>query len=378
MPSSHRVPGPAEFAREICEGTRGVDWDAERVDAAVKALLKCRTAPTSDLAEALDALVQRLESSRLEDHDGIAHVAITAGTLVEYGQSPERLGEALLAKLPGVLRGVRRCADRCFADFPSFESEDDEEKYLEPLWADALAQVDNKPISRSMIRAALDHDRTGAVALAYLEQWTLATVAAVSRSARLRARAAENAELLELTAKLRHSTAGWLYDLFRTETDAPWLVLCPTEMRGFMLRVDGVSSNFNLHETVSDVLIHAGIPGTGNPPDVIAYLRGEIERPSAKSCVGSFNFYDYRAASVDITDGHAVDTDHWVWNEGSTSDVPTWNGEKILIAGPAAYERSWNLSRRFSALPVSATLERELSPEEFRSKLDQLKRSNDK
>jgi len=113
------MSAPAKLAQEICDGTRGVDWDAERVDAAVKALLKCRTAPPSELAEALDALVARLESSQPEDHDGIAHVAITAGTLVEYGQAPERLGEALFAKLPDVLRGARRCADRCLAQFPN-------------------------------------------------------------------------------------------------------------------------------------------------------------------------------------------------------------------------------------------------------------------
>src|SRR6187551_2719916 len=104
------MSAPAKLAQEVCDGTRGVDWDAQRVDVAVKALLKCRTAPPAELAEALDALVERLEASEPEDNDGVAHVAITAGTLVEYGQPPERLGEALLVKLPGLLRGARRCA----------------------------------------------------------------------------------------------------------------------------------------------------------------------------------------------------------------------------------------------------------------------------
>ena len=254
------MPDATKLAREICEATRGINWDAQRAGLAVKALLACRGAPAVELAQALDVLLDRLQSSQPEDGDGVAHVAMTAGTLVEYGQPPERLGEVLFAKLPAVLSGARRCADRCLAEVPSFESEEEEEEYFEPLWAEALAQVDQKPISRAMIRAALQHDRPAATALAYLEQWTLPTVAAVSRSASLRAGVSEHSELLECTSKLRHSTAGWLYDLFRTERDSQWLVLCPKEERGFMIRVDGVSSNFNLHEVVSDVLIRHGIP----------------------------------------------------------------------------------------------------------------------
>jgi len=253
------------------------------------------------------------------------------------------------------------------AEFPNFESDEDEAEYFEPLWADALAEVDNKPITGAMIQAVLEDDRSGAMALAYLKQWTLPTVAAVSRSAGLRARVSEHRELLELTSKLRYSTAGWLYDLFRTERDSEWVVLCPVEKRGFLLRVDGASSNFNLNEIVSDVLISQGIPGTANPPEVIAYLRGDIEKPRVSSVVGSFNFYDYRAVSADVADASAVDTAYWVWNEGSTSDIPTLQGTKVLIVGPPAYQRSWNLGRQFSALPVSATLERELLQSEFQA-----------
>jgi len=366
------MKSPAELAQEICDATRGVDWSGERAGIAVNSLLQYREASPSALAEALDVLIDRLESWQMEDNDGVAHVAITAGSLVERGGSPERLGDVLLTKLPGVLAGARRCADRCFAGFPHFDTPDDEADYLEPLWADALVQVDDRPITEAMIRAALEHDRTGATALAYLQQWTLPTVAAISRSARLLARVSEHHELLALTAPLRHSTAGWLYDLFRTELDAEWLVLCPIEKRGFVLRVNGASSNFNLHEIVSDVLIRQGIQGRRNPPEFIAYLRGEFKEPPVASVVGSFNFYDYRAASADLANANAVNTDYWVWNEGSTSDIPTSQGRKVLLAGPPAYDRSWNPGRRFDALPISAKFDRELSCSEFRATLKRL------
>src|ERR1019366_10263330 len=59
-----------------------------------------RSSPTEELGAALAVLVERLATSRVEDADGVAHVAITAGSLVEAGAPSRPLGESLVACLP--------------------------------------------------------------------------------------------------------------------------------------------------------------------------------------------------------------------------------------------------------------------------------------
>ena len=99
---------------ELCEATRGVDWDAERAQRALDVILATsRVVPGESLDAGLQVLVERLDASHVGDADGVAHVAITGGTLVERGAAAAPLGQVLLRKLPAVLSAARSYADLC-------------------------------------------------------------------------------------------------------------------------------------------------------------------------------------------------------------------------------------------------------------------------
>ncbi|HEX5058075.1 MAG TPA: hypothetical protein VFV99_01890, partial [Kofleriaceae bacterium] len=231
----------------------GIDWDAAAVQADVDRMLEVvKQASASARAEALAVLVERLRRARLDDADGVAHAAISAGTLVEYGAPAEPLANVLLDKLPAVLAAARRYADACLADLPPLGDNEEDDP------ASALVVIDGRGITLDVFRSHLDADRAGAGALHGLNQWALAAIASLTRSRAALVRACANDELRRLARAMADSDAMWLDTLFGVELDARWLVLCPLVERGFRISVDGIASNFELHTLVADTLIAQG------------------------------------------------------------------------------------------------------------------------
>ncbi|HTE49491.1 MAG TPA: hypothetical protein VK698_01375 [Kofleriaceae bacterium] len=357
-----------EIAAELARAVDGVDWDAGRVDDACQQLVRVsRRASAEQLAAALDLLVDRLARARLDDADGVAHVAMSGGTLVERGAPPRRLGEVLLAKIPPVFAAARRFADRCLVAMgPDSEEEDEHAEY------DVVAYVDDRAIPRALFRDQLDADRPGAAALVHLKQWTLPAVASFTRDRELLRRAIGDAELGRAAHALRRSEASWLHALTGAQLDAPWLILFPVLGRGFRVVVDGVVSNFDLHALLAEALVPQGVPGTSNPPDVMAVLRGEASECRRNHVAGSWNLYGWRAAAHDLREPRHVPHALWVWGEGQPRDVADFDGEKTLLIGPAAFERSWNAGRTFSALRARVDLGEELPAGQVREILQRL------
>jgi hypothetical protein len=341
-------------ARELARAVDGVDWDAYEVQRAVEGL-HAHLPPVAGADErdrALGVLVDRLARWRPEHADGTAHVAMGAGVLVEAGASPRRLGEVLLSALPDVLRGARRYADRCLSA-PSAPSEDVD---------DVLVAVDGHAIRRDTYRAHLAADRPGACCLVDLRTWVLPAVAALTRDRELLERAVRDADLTAAAAALRDSPAHWLDLLLGVRLDEAWLVLCPLERRGFRVRLDGVADNRTLHLLLAEELVPRGVPGTRNPPDVVAFCRGGAPWPETSAVLGSWNLYDYRAAPYDLAVPAAVPTATWVWGEGRPTDVPELDGMRTLLVGPQQPWRSWRVGRPFAALGSAVTVEAELGP----------------
>lgn len=353
------------IAEELARVVDGVEWDAVRVNRTCQELAGAsRRADAADLAVALDRLVDRLERARPEDADGVAHVAVGGGTLVERGAPPRRLGEILLARLPAVLDAARRFADRCLASLgPIGETEDGDDE------DDAVAYVDDRAIPRALFHQLLADDPAGGTCLAGLRLWTLPAVASWTRDRELLRRAADDAELGRAAAALHRSDASWLHVLSGVQLDAPWLVLFPLLERGFLAVIDGVVSNFDLHALLADALVPRGIPGTANPGDVIAVLRGEADQCRTNHVTGSWNLYGWRAAALDLRRPGDAPIDVWVWGEGQPRDVPRFEGERALLIGPAAYDRSWSAGRTFAALRSRVDIREELSSARVRELL---------
>jgi hypothetical protein len=110
---------------------------------------------------------------------------------------------------------------------------------------------------------------------------------------------------------------------------------------------------------------------------VIAFIRGDTDSSPQDYVVGSFNFYDHRAASRDLLQPNRVPTNLWVWGEGLTADVPAWLGRKVLLVGPPSYERTWSLARDFPALQSHVEMQRELPRDEVISLLARLSENLD-
>lgn len=352
-------------ARDVAEAVDGADWDPARVQAATDRMLNAsRQARPAALDEALDVLLDRLTRSTPADADGVAHAAISAGSLVEAGASAHRLGVTLLDKLPGVLHAARRYADRCLADLPPLPDEGNDEAD-DGAGEDAVAEVDRRAIPRSVFRAHLDADRPGGCALAYLREWVLPSVAALTRAPDLLNRAAADADLVGAAAGLRESDAHWLDVLLGVEQRRDWHVLCPVQNRGFRVTLDGIVDNFTLHALLAGALVPLGIPGENVDARTLDYLRGEPDsRPADNGISGSWNLYDYRAAAHDLTRPTEVPDSIWIWGEGRPRDVPPWEGIRTLLLGPPAYQRNWRAGRTFQALRADIQVAAELPQDE--------------
>ncbi|ATY67301.1 hypothetical protein A9K55_000093 [Cordyceps militaris] len=365
-----------QAARDLAEAVSGIDYDGAAVH-------KCRvalhggmaTARPDELAAALQILVDRLAAAHVDDADGVAFAALTAGALVETGSPVAPLAQVLLAKVPAFLVAARRFADLCLADLPSAA----EEEANPPPEDQVLTEIDGRRITHYVFRSHVPEDRGGASALALLQPWTLPAVAALSRDRdALRAAAAPDSALRRAALTLTQSHAQWLAILLGAQLDAPWLVLCPRERRGFRVVVDGVVSNYDLHALVGDVLVERGLPGNRNPPELIAYIKGESPaRGDVESVRSQFQFYEWPAAAYDWAgdddDAHAHPADYHVRGEGIPSDVSRFRDLPTLIVGPQAIERSWNNPRTFGGLQCSVSVTEEIGEDELASLLAEMK-----
>ncbi|MGA6208003.1 hypothetical protein ACPESR_24950 [Nocardia testacea] len=353
-------------AHDLARVVDGVDWELARARAAQDTLYAALDAGDGDMDEAFTILLDRLSRSRVDDGDGIGHVVITAGALVEAGASAHSLGEVLLPKLVPVLHAARRYADRCLAQLPpplTGDNEQDEDDLAKAM-ADAALRVDDRPIPRDLFRAGMADDRPGATSLYWLVQWVRPTVAALTRDRVLLQQAIADRDLAAAARAVADAGAHWLDVLLGVELEQTWLVLCPLEGRGFRVEVDGIADNFTLHVLLADALGRFGIPTADNPPELFDYLRGIADDCPRNHIVGSFNLYDFRAATSDVAEPSKVDQECWVWGEGNPRDVPHFEGVRTLVVGPPWAKRIIGSDRTFRSLPADVKVIDELTPEE--------------
>jgi len=341
---------------ELCVAVDGVDWDAERVQACVTAAReRLPTSTPVERDEALGLLAARLRSSTVEAADGVAYVAITGGTLVEAGAHARAFAQALLERLPPVLRAARRFADTCLLPL----------RALADPWAgvdraQVLTEVDALPITRAALREHVGADPAGASSLARLNEWVLPTVAALTRDRTMLVAAVHDAALAAAAASLRRSEASWLHLLLATQLEAPWRVVLLEPRRVFEVRVDGVCTNFELQELVELALASAGVPTLGRTGD------GAVR--------ATFELLTWRALPF-LAGAEPVPAEHQVSREGVPSEVPVFEGQRTLLATPRTVLRSWRSTQPFSELVPRIELVRELNASEAGAVLAALERA---
>lgn len=164
-----------------------------------------------------------------------------------------------------------------------------------------------------------------------------------------------HAELVAVANQLSHALSEFhqVRALLRMAEATSALILDRHSGRGFRVLFDGIGDNFQLHTLLADALIGPQGQGLdGEPPDPrwsAAFRNGEPD-PQAQTVRGWWNLVAH--------DGS------WVWNEGVPADVPTLDGEHVLVLDEQPYPRSWTARRRHPQVRGWLQVEEELSPHE--------------
>lgn len=149
----------------------------------------------------------------------------------------------------------------------------------------------------------------------------------------------------------------------------PILAIEPDTGLGFVGRMSGISSNFQLHVLLMDVFpqsdAQTGRRISQKTGDIV---RGRIEDQRDETpLVGYWNLRAWtalRRADALPGDHPESSTSHWIWNEGTPGDIPLFDGYRVVTLGPASYARNFFAQRDFLALRADIEVERLLSADE--------------
>ncbi|WP_380277971.1 hypothetical protein [Kitasatospora purpeofusca] len=323
--------------------------DGERFDAALRRL----GGLLGPAGEAESAAVGPRLSALLTDTPPFprAHLAMMVGACVERGADPVACADPVLAGLREALTGALLLLDRW--------AESDE---------DALPDPDRDDPGRAHARIAGDgradarHAHRAVAGWWTLDLWrraafALCTHAAVRRTARADGVTDVLTELIDRYRERseQHDLKG-LRHLAAALDDEPLLVLHRPSGTGYLLRMDGLTDNFQLHTLLAEALIGGGhLPGVRPDPEVVALSRTEWLDGRRFIATGAFNLV--------APDGG------WIWNEGMPQDIPVVDGVRTLVLDPQPYERSWAAGRFVEQVPGDLRLERVLAPEEAVARL---------
>lgn len=224
-----------------------------------------------------------------------ACVALSLGTLVEYGASPAIAGAAIAARL-----------------FRELEAPD-----LSPLTGQYLCLATMAHLCRDIPLRQEVRRRHGVPPS--LERWQ---------------------------PRIQHT---WFVRTVLQLTDAlELLVLCPEQRRGFLVRADGVRTCFHLFTLLQGALIGDPAqgwlaPGAEGPEDPEIYAIATGAKPHLQILAASqrFHFHDWSALAPDATLRN--DLRSTVWGEASPDEIPHHDGRPVLLLGrPVLGGRSWD------------------------------------
>ncbi len=293
-----------------------------------------------------------------------AHLAMMVGACVERGADPVACADGVLAGLREALSGALLLIDRWAetgtgaGEAPGADGGDGgalpDPEEDDPGLAHARITEPGRTDDRQAHRAV--------VGWWTLQLWQRAAFAVCSHAAVRRAARGSgvSAVLAELVDRYRersdqHDLKG-LRHLVATLDDEPLLVLHRPSGTGYLLRMDGLTDNFQLHTLLIEELVGGGhLPGTRPDPEVVALSRTRWLDGRRFVATGAFNLV--------APDGG------WIWNEGMPEDIPVVDGVRTLVLDPQPYERSWAAGRFVEQVPGDLRLERVLEPAEAAARL---------
>lgn len=310
------------------------------------------------------------QMTELAKHFGLADVyrgaflAMVCGALVERGCDPQPMSGPLRKELKTILEACGRLVDACLPLMPeqSDDEADDEEGDDEEqdVYSAAFEEARRKVAPKM---------QTENNAWESLNTWWRPAIAAYAMSDMARLAAGGLRPLAQKIAAF-HQGGHWLNIMLGVLHEEPILVLEPATGLGIAARISGIADNFQLHTLLMEAFPSSGIrAGTR-----VSRLAGEIARgigpqQAEETITGFWNLYNWQAVQANGELPPADDFTHssvWIWNEGSPTDIPQFEGQRVVLLGPPSLERSWNAMRIFETLPANLKVEKNLSSDEVR------------
>jgi hypothetical protein len=177
------------------------------------------------------------------------------------------------------------------------------------------------------------------------------------------------AGLWEATAALapRLPAAKDLADLLAVVDDEPVLVIDPATRTGFRLFVRGVADADQFQLLFLDAVVGEGwLSGPPLPARFRDACRdADPVIPAGVPMVAEVRFQFLRPSAVrpdGSVPGGFRGSDHWLWGHQALSGVPRVDGERVLLLCEPAFRQTWEVERRFPAMPAEVRLLHALSP----------------
>ncbi|MDA2803933.1 hypothetical protein [Nocardiopsis suaedae] len=317
--------------------------DTERFPEAVHRVYNlAHHVPAEERELALEALGTLLSGG----HTGpgiTADLCVVAGALVESGAIPGETGTTVVRLLRTMGQGAA--------------------VFLHAWNAAGAGDVPDPDEVTAQAEQTVAEDLGETAATATICWWTIrrhalaaATMLADHRvRAAVRADTALGAELIaisnQLSAALEEFTE--MRALLRMTGATSALVLDRATGRAFRVFFEGIGDNFQLHTLLADALVGEqgqGLPGHRPDERWTAAFRDAEPDPAAGPVKGWWNLV--------ALDGS------WVWNEGVPADIPTHDGEHVLVLDAQPFPRSWSARRRHPQVNGWLEVDTELGTEE--------------
>jgi hypothetical protein len=153
-----------------------------------------------------------------------------------------------------------------------------------------------------------------------------------------------------------------LADLLAVPDDEVFLVLHPAGRAGFRLVARGVADVGQFHILIANALVG----GQPMPERFVAACRDvSPATPAGVPMVAEARFQMYAPAAL-RPDGTLPagfgGCEHWLWPAMALATVPRIGGERVVLLGPPAYSATWDVARRFPAMPAELRVIETLSP----------------
>jgi len=277
--------------------------------------------------------------------------ALVLGVLVEKGLPVEIIGGPLLNGIQKTMELLLTFLEKVKEDIPETETDINEEKG--GYW------VENRYISTRKAQEYWMRDSRLPQAYASIDNWIRGVVAILSRDRNLLRIARSNSRIVYLADELNLAALRMLLQILEHEMI---VVLHPETEQGYLISIDGITDNYQLHILLSDALIvekkgilfskgpRFGIQGKRPPKEVVEVMQGDgpqcIETPS----IGTWNLYHWTAVGEDGKLPENPEAQDWIWNEGIPADILKLEGNRIVLLGEPKYFRSWKTCRSIDAL----------------------------